>query len=115
MQHSPPTVAFDQNHAATCDQRFAKLSAMRDALHLLISAVLADLPADAGILCVGAETGAEFDNEGGTSTPEAFQHRLEPALKLHRSNALGPRMIDEGGLFCRMQFDLQSANVCQSG
>ncbi|MES2694651.1 MAG: class I SAM-dependent methyltransferase [Verrucomicrobiota bacterium] len=53
-------VAFDQSHAATYDQRFAKLAAMRDALHLLIGAVLGDLPAEARILCVGAGTGQEL-------------------------------------------------------
>lgn len=53
------SVAFDRDHAAKYDQRFAKLAAMRDALHLLISAVFADLPADARILCVGAGTGHE--------------------------------------------------------
>jgi tRNA (cmo5U34)-methyltransferase len=57
-QDSP--VAFDQAHAATYDQRFAKLAPMRDALHLLVSAVLGDLPVDARILCVGAGTGQEL-------------------------------------------------------
>ncbi len=60
MNPKEPSVAFDQAHAANYDQRFAKLAAMRDALHLLTSAVFADLPADARILCVGAGTGAEL-------------------------------------------------------
>jgi tRNA (cmo5U34)-methyltransferase len=59
-QPQQPQVAFDSAHAAAYDQRFAKLAAMRDALHLLISAVFADLPAEARILCVGAGTGHEL-------------------------------------------------------
>lgn len=55
-----PSVAFDQDHAAKYDERFAKLAAMRDALHLLISAVFADLPDNARVLCVGAGTGHEL-------------------------------------------------------
>jgi tRNA (cmo5U34)-methyltransferase len=60
MQRPEPPVAFGPEHAAAYDQRYAKLAPMRDALHLLISAVLADLPANARILCVGAGTGAEL-------------------------------------------------------
>lgn len=60
MQREDTPVAFDQAHAAAYDQRFANLSPIRDALHLLISAVFADLPAEARILCVGAGTGAEL-------------------------------------------------------
>lgn len=60
MQRQQPPAAFGPEHAAAYDQRYAKLSAMRDALHLLISAVFADLPADAQILCVGAGTGHEL-------------------------------------------------------
>jgi len=55
-----PPVAFGQAHAAAYDERFAKLAPMRDALHLLISAVFADLPAEARVLCVGAGTGHEL-------------------------------------------------------
>lgn len=60
MQRQEPPIAFGYEHAAAYDARFAKLAAMRDALHLLISAVLADLPAESRILCVGAGTGAEL-------------------------------------------------------
>lgn len=60
MKHPEPPVAFGPEHAAAYDQRFAKLAPLRDALHLLIGAVLADLPAAARILCVGAGTGHEL-------------------------------------------------------
>lgn len=53
-------MAFGEGHAAVYDQRSAKIAAMHEVLHLLIGAVLADLPADARILCVGAGTGAEL-------------------------------------------------------
>ena len=60
MPDQEPQVAFDAAHAAAYDQRFARLAAMRDALHLLIGAIFADLPADARILCAGAGTGHEL-------------------------------------------------------
>lgn len=52
--------AFDEEHAASYDQRFAKLAPFKDALHLAMRGLLADLPEDARILCVGAGTGAEL-------------------------------------------------------
>lgn len=59
---TPPRrpVAFDRSQAATYDEKYVRLAALRDALHLLISAVFADLPAEARILCVGAGTGHEL-------------------------------------------------------
>jgi tRNA (cmo5U34)-methyltransferase len=52
--------AFDEDHAAAYDQRFAKLAPFKEALHLAMRGLLANLPADARILCVGAGTGAEL-------------------------------------------------------
>ena len=60
LPRQEPPAAFGSEHAAAYDARFARLAAMRDALHLLISAVFADLPAEARVLCVGAGTGHEL-------------------------------------------------------
>lgn len=46
--------------AASYDERFAKMGALKDALHLVTGGVLAELPDDARVLCVGAGTGAEL-------------------------------------------------------
>ncbi len=57
---SPETpVGFDAQNAAAYDDRFAKISALREALLLQTRAILGDLPADARVLCVGAGTGHE--------------------------------------------------------
>src|SRR5688572_8193477 len=53
MAHSAPPVGFDEQQAAGYDDRFAKIGAVRDALHLQLRALLNVLPADARILCVG--------------------------------------------------------------
>ena len=53
-------IAFDRERAPSYDKMWAKLAPTRDAIHLLIRAILADLPADARILCVGVGTGAEL-------------------------------------------------------
>ncbi|QTN21716.1 class I SAM-dependent methyltransferase [Rhizobacter sp. AJA081-3] len=52
---------FDRQ-APTYDQQWAKLSALREGLHLLLGSVFATLPAQARILCVGAGTGAEIQH-----------------------------------------------------
>lgn len=50
---------FNQKVAEAYDERFSKISPVRDNLNLLIRLVLEDLPADARILCVGVGTGIE--------------------------------------------------------
>ncbi|MFC3052453.1 class I SAM-dependent methyltransferase [Kordiimonas pumila] len=56
----PAHTFFDENQAATYDQKFEKLRPINSVLHLLSELVLANLPTDAHILCVGAGTGAEI-------------------------------------------------------
>lgn len=51
---------FDQQ-ASSYDDRWARTSPIRDALHFLLEAVFAGLPANARILCVGIGTGEEID------------------------------------------------------
>lgn len=50
---------FDQQ-ASSYDERWAKTAPIRDALHFLLEAVFADLPANARILCIGVGTGEEI-------------------------------------------------------
>jgi tRNA (cmo5U34)-methyltransferase len=59
MEKEQIVAIFDQQ-AASYDQQWSKMSPINGALHLLTSAVLADLPPTAWILCVGAGTGAEI-------------------------------------------------------
>lgn len=59
MQKEEITALFDQQ-AATYDRKWSELAPINGALHLLAGAVLAQLPAEARILCVGAGTGAEI-------------------------------------------------------
>lgn len=60
MASGETPVGFDEKSAAAYDDRFAKISAVRDSLLLLVRAAFADLPADARLLCVGAGTGQEM-------------------------------------------------------
>lgn len=60
MERKEEPRPFGQQHAEVYDQQWARSAPVLDALHLLVAAAFAELPADARILCVGAGTGAEI-------------------------------------------------------
>ncbi len=51
---------FNQDMAKRYDERNSKLSPISENLHFLVRLVLADLPSQARVLCVGVGTGAEI-------------------------------------------------------
>ena len=59
MRKEDLTALFDRQ-AAGYDQQWSKIAPISDALHLLTSTVLAELPPQAHILCVGVGTGTEI-------------------------------------------------------
>jgi tRNA (cmo5U34)-methyltransferase len=59
MRKEEITALFDKQ-ASSYDQQWSKMAPINDALHLLTSTVLSELPPKASILCVGAGTGAEI-------------------------------------------------------
>lgn len=59
MDNDEIKALFDQQ-APGYDERWAKTAPIREALHCLLEAVFADLPAGARLLCVGAGTGEEL-------------------------------------------------------
>jgi len=60
MEREDLQKVFDQKCASGYDQQWSKMAPLRDALHLLIGAILSELRTDARILCVGAGTGPEL-------------------------------------------------------
>ncbi len=58
MDRDQLKATFDQQ-ASSYDQKWSRLAAFRESLHLLVGSAFAELPANARVLCVGAGTGAE--------------------------------------------------------
>lgn len=59
MRSDEIKAVFDQQ-AASYDERWARTAPIRNALHFMLEAVFAELPAEARILCVGVGTGDEM-------------------------------------------------------
>jgi tRNA (cmo5U34)-methyltransferase len=98
--NSGPAPKFDKATASSYNERWSKVASLKDALHLCMRFVLADLPSDARVLCVGVGTGAEL-----FYLAEAFPRwkftAVEPSSKMLdicRARA------DEQGLGTRCEF-----------
>lgn len=100
MPQQETPVGFDEQNAATYDERFAPIIAIRDALHLQMRALLSALPAQARILCVGAGTGAELITLA-THFPQWQVTAVEPSAPMM---ALCRRRATEHGFVDRCTF-----------
>jgi tRNA (cmo5U34)-methyltransferase len=58
--HQDEIKALFDKTAATYDKQWERMAPLRQAIHLLMEAIFAELPEKANILCVGAGTGAEM-------------------------------------------------------
>jgi tRNA (cmo5U34)-methyltransferase len=100
MTKPDPTIFFNREMADTYDNRNAVFAPLREALNFLIHAILADLPSDARILCVGVGTGVELIN-----LAQAFPHwqftGVEPAAPMLE---ICRQRIEESGLTSRCTF-----------
>ncbi len=99
MRNDEIKAIFDQQ-ATSYDERWARTAPIREALHFLLEAVFADLPADARILCVGAGTGEEIAYLARRFPRWSFT-AVEPSgamLEVCRNKAI------EGGYAERCQF-----------
>lgn len=100
MQNQKSSVVFDQERASSYDKRFAKLAPLRDALHLLTRAILAELPDNARVLGVGVGTGSELIDLAQTFPRWQFT-AVEPAAPML---AICRQRVEENGVTSRCTF-----------
>ncbi|MCE3289844.1 MAG: SAM-dependent methyltransferase [Caulobacter sp.] len=91
---SAPPHFFNQDVANAYDRRNSALAPISDNLHFLVRLVLAELPVDAHVLCVGVGTGAEI-----LSLAKAFPGwtfvGIDPSEEML---AVGRRRLEQAGV-----------------
>ena len=90
---------FDQDVADAYDRRNRALAPISSNLHFLSRLVLADLPVDARVLCVGVGTGAEILSLA-TACPGWSFVGVDPSPEML---AVGRRRLDEAGVMDRCE------------
>jgi tRNA (cmo5U34)-methyltransferase len=102
MQSFPSPAAprfFDQDMADAYDRRNSALAPISTNLHFLLRMVLADLPVDARVLCVGVGTGAEILSLAATF-PGWFFVGVDPSAEML---AVGRRRLEQAGVMHRCE------------
>jgi tRNA (cmo5U34)-methyltransferase len=107
MNKQTPIDYFTQDMARNYDEKNKKLSAISECMHFLSNLVLADIPEEANILCVGVGTGAEILSlskhhpkwtfvgvDPSNSMLEVCKERLEKAGVLDRCQLLHGYVTD---------------------
>jgi tRNA (cmo5U34)-methyltransferase len=81
MTNQKPEIVFNKEMATTYDNRNAIFAPLRDSLNFIIRAILAELPINARILCVGVGTGVELIDLAQAFPKWQFT-AVEPALPM---------------------------------
>lgn len=100
MSQKPTPAFFNEEMAATYDERFVRLAPLKDAIFLGMQMVMSGLPRQARILCVGAGTGAEA-LALGEANPEWRFTLVDPSAAML---AVARRRLEAVGLLSRCLF-----------
>lgn len=97
---TPATASFfDQGVADAYDRRNNALTPISNNLHFLLRLILAELPVDARVLCVGVGTGAEILSLA-TAYPGWFFVGVDPSAEML---AVGRRRLEQAGVMHRCE------------
>jgi tRNA (cmo5U34)-methyltransferase len=97
---TPATASFfDRDVADAYDRRNNALTPISDNLHFLLRLVLAELPLEARVLCVGVGTGAEILSLA-TAYPSWFFVGIDPSAEML---SVGRRRLEQAGVMHRCE------------